>query len=98
MKCKTCPDLMCRHRTSNAEQDCVYDEHFEKIMQRANQTMIFQSLDWDAFRREAAKDMACAIVHSDISGGDGKEFAENVAKAAIMFADELIRQLKEEKK
>lgn len=54
-------------------------------------------VDWKAFRREAAKDMSCAIVHSDISGGDGKEFAENVAKAAIMFADELIRQLKEDK-
>ncbi len=45
--------------------------------------------DWPAFRREAAKDILCAVINGRIS--------EDVS-FAIQYADELIRQLKEENK
>lgn len=48
--------------------------------------------DWDAFRREAAKDVLCALViHCSLSGKD-------CSKIAIEYADELIKQLKDEEK
>lgn len=50
--------------------------------------------DWDAFRREAAKDVLPAIIHKKSSMCSYGEFV----KEAIAFADELIKQLKEDKK
>lgn len=52
------------------------------------------TVDWDEFRREAAKDILPAIIKkkSSMCGFD------EVVAEAITFADELIRQLKEEKK
>lgn len=48
--------------------------------------------DWDTFRREAAKDILCALViHCSLSSKDG-------AKIAIEYANELIKQLKDEEK
>ena len=48
--------------------------------------------DWSAFRREAAKDILCAlIIHRSLARKDG-------ARIAIEYADELIKQLKEESK
>ena len=48
--------------------------------------------DWDAFRREAAKDILCALViHCSLSGKD-------CSKIAIEYADELIKLLKEDQK
>ena len=57
-----------------------------------------KSVDWDAFRREAAKDILCAIVQHDHLGkeAEGWKFKENAVGIAIIFADELIRQLKEQ--
>lgn len=48
--------------------------------------------DWEAFRREAAKDILCAMIHHQNST-DPIEVS-----IAIDIADELIKQLKEEKK
>lgn len=48
------------------------------------------SFDWTSFRREAAKDILCAIVSH--TGGNA-----NIERA-VELADELIKQLKEEKK
>ena len=94
MKCKDCNYYDCQFRTTNAEQECLFSsvrgiEH--------SQVPVGYHFDWQSFRREAAKDMACAIVQSDMANGDGVEFAHNVAKAAVMFADELIKVLKEDK-
>ncbi len=50
--------------------------------------------DWAAFRREAAKDILCAMV----SGGYGRGREREQAQLAVMYADELIKQLKEEDK
>ena len=49
-------------------------------------------IDWDAFRREAAKDILCAMIHHQNST-DPSEIS-----IAIDIADELIKQLKEERK
>ena len=48
--------------------------------------------DWDAFRREAAKDVLPAVIDKKSSMCSYEE----VVKEAITFADELIKQLKEE--
>lgn len=57
------------------------------------------SCDWEAFRREAAKDFMTAIIAREAPQYD---FAcRNVSirvSEAIMWADELIKQLREEKK
>lgn len=53
--------------------------------------------DWDAFRREAAKDILCALVgNKDYLKVIGRIEPETML--AIRFADELCKQLKEEKK
>ena len=48
--------------------------------------------DWDAFRRDAAKDILCAIISTTV-GANPKDIT-----MAIDIADELIKQLQEEKK
>ena len=54
--------------------------------------------DWSSFRREAAKDILCAILKSDCghSSLEGHEFITGSVQGAIIFADELIEQLKQE--
>lgn len=54
-------------------------------------------IDWDAIRREAAKDILCALVgNKDYLKVIGRIEPETML--AIRLADELIKQLKEEKK
>ena len=50
----------------------------------------FEFQEWDAFRREAAKDVLPAIIAkmSSMCGYD------EVVREAILFADELIKQLR----
>lgn len=48
--------------------------------------------DWQAFRREAAKDILCAIVSRGYGLGRGQEHTF----IAIKYTDELIKQLKQE--
>lgn len=50
--------------------------------------------DWAAFRREAAKDILCSMVR----GGYGRGREKEQAKLAVEYADELIKQIKEEQK
>lgn len=51
----------------------------------------YDTVDWEAFRREAAKDILCAMIHHQNST-DSTEVS-----IAIDIADELIKQLKEGK-
>ena len=49
-------------------------------------------LEWASFRREAAKDILCAlIIHCSLAREDG-------ARIAIEYADELIKQIREGRK
>lgn len=54
-------------------------------------------VDWDAFRREAAKDILCAILRSNQTDDNDKPFRtfEDLAKCSVACADELIKQLQE---
>lgn len=54
--------------------------------------------DWEKFRREAAKDILAGMVsHPRVLYGDNRLVSEQV-HFAIQYADELIKQLKEEDK
>lgn len=48
--------------------------------------------DWDAFRREAAKDILCSMVR----GGYGWGREAEQARLAVSYAGELIKALKKE--
>lgn len=50
--------------------------------------------DWAALRKEAAKDILCAMV----SGGYGHGREGEQAQLAVIYADELIKQLREDEK
>ena len=54
--------------------------------------------DWSSFRREAAKDILCALIsNSDcFAFRQDKRAGEIEVSDALSFADELIRQLKQE--
>lgn len=54
------------------------------------------TVDWDAFRREAAKDILAGFAAK--IGHPMSDYSEQSCKYAIQLADELIRQLKEEQK
>lgn len=59
------------------------------------------AVDWDAFRREAAMDMLAGMVHHRVLSDSSDRFyipKEQVVSAAIGLADELIKQLREDKK
>lgn len=52
---------------------------------------------WASFRREAAKDAMCKMI--GMGRDDGYKYSpEEVARYAIVYADELIKQLREEQK
>ncbi len=53
----------------------------------------FEFQEWDAFRREAAKDILCAIIQGKTSYDSLYEVHH-----AVEMADELIKQLREEEK
>ncbi|MBO7684904.1 MAG: hypothetical protein J6Y20_04520 [Lachnospiraceae bacterium] len=49
--------------------------------------------DWDAYRREAAKDILCTLLREGI--GIGYNMAESTAGLAVKYTDALIAKLKE---
>ena len=58
---------------------------------------VAEAPDWVAYRREAAKDILCAILRSNQTDDNNKPFRtfEDLAKGSVACADELIKQLKE---
>lgn len=52
---------------------------------------------WDEYRREAAKDILCAILRSNQTDDNDKPFRtfEDLAKGSVACADALIAKLKE---
>lgn len=57
---------------------------------------LYEQLDWnlEKFRREAAKDILCAII-SATTEADTRDVTTACVSEAIELADELIKQLKE---
>ena len=73
-----------------------YEVDFEDI-ELINEDEVGCDFDWSSFRREAAKDILCALLTgNDGYHGDGEN--ELFTKQATGLADELIKQLKEESK
>ena len=54
------------------------------------------NIDWDAFRRDAAKDILCAMIANGNLGRYGSSYSEMV-EHTVYAADKLIQQLKEDK-
>ena len=92
MNCVDCKDFTCPHRSeSTGGRPCYYEsgEQKEKLLTMTAEANLHY-VDWSAFRREAAKDILCAlIIHCSLARGDA-------ARIAIEYADELIKQIKEE--
>ena len=106
MKCKDCNVWGCQHRTSNAEQECVLQNIAGHIITRSSEgTKEFlvpegfaMTVDWPSFRREAAKDILPALIDKASDVYDLESLAKDVwCHQAIEWADELIKQLKDEK-
>lgn len=61
---------------------------------RADDLIIDEPVDWSSFRREAAKDCMCQLV--GMGRDDGYKYSPyEVAHYAIVYADELIKQLRD---
>ena len=71
-------------------------EDLNKIRFFEESELDFSFEDWEAFRREAAKDILIALV--SVPSVWKEYLIKSLAKSAIMQADELIKQLREEKK
>ena len=58
---------------------------------------VAEAPDWAAYRREAAKDILCAILAGNQTDDNDSHFATfaEVARGAVVCADELIEKLKE---
>lgn len=58
--------------------------------------------DWEKFRREAAKDIVCAILSAGMEQTNDKNehfhSFEELARVSVKWSDELIKQLQEKKK
>lgn len=64
-----------------------------KIDEWPQGVLYYEESEWTKFRREAAKDILCALV----SLFDGTSVNAKLIKGSIAVADELIKQLKEGK-
>ena len=53
-------------------------------------------IDWEAFRREAAKDAMCAMITATATDSIHPD-PDEICCMALCYADELIKQMKEEK-
>ena len=85
MKCKDCKEEGCPFRCYTENGECSYVDYNE------------DSFDWQSFRAEAAKDILCQTINFEMIsvGGKSRINEERAVKKAIIYADELIKQLKE---
>lgn len=80
--------------------EVYYDDCWENQDVRIDEAEIKGTIDWDAFRREAAKDILAGFAGSVMRDDDILEdkTVKDLVKTAVMWADELIKQLKEGQK
>lgn len=81
--------------------EVYYADYWENQNVRIEEEEIKGTIDWDAFRREVAKDMLTFTAQMKLTKeGVVLRMAskEAAVKLAIEYADELIKQLKEWKK
>ena len=82
--------MECKYKQSDYDLFVVENEDYTP--KEPEQSL---AVDWDAFRRDAAKEFVGALIYS---GRQCLEPREWFCEQAIGFADELIKQLKEGKK
>ena len=100
--CKDCQLYECCMRTSLGgcqEFDNVRLELNPPITPEDALRRLHEQVDWDweKFRREAAKDMLASIMVQNGQDFFTQSHYPFIVKAAIDLADELIKQLREEK-
>lgn len=92
MKCKDCTSTLCSYRTTDGEKECFFDKHEGYPLPRDLwPSEDGSSVDWSAFRREAAKEILAASYTSDLFTD-----TKTLVSGCIQAADELIKQLKED--
>ncbi len=79
--------------------EVYYADYWENRDVRIDEEEIKGTTDWDAFRREAAKDILAGFAGSVMRDDDILEdkTVNDLVKTAVMWTDSLIKQLKEEK-
>ena len=100
--CNDCPLKGCQAR--RPEGKCTFSGAWEPFPQQHLLTPEqfreyreeLDNWDWEKFRREAAKDILAGMMGKQFY--EDQDSAECFVKIAIMHADELIKQLKEEQK
>lgn len=98
MNCVDCKDFTCPHRSeSTGGRRCYYEsgEQKEKLLTMVAEASLHY-VDWSSFRREAAKDILCAILSGRQHLNPVGRIGENEVSNAIFITDELIKQLKEQ--
>lgn len=83
----------------NPRQYLSTDEEYGVVRQTVyyeDGLILEEPVDWNAFRREAAKDIMCAVL--SVPGMWEETKYDGLAAACIKQADELITQLKDEPK
>jgi len=92
MKCKDCTAKCVFRNDSNPDAGCDFGSLMDNLMQQQS------TVDWDAFRREAAKDILCAFASRLESEETPDAFEPDFySQVAIEWADSLIKNLQENK-
>ena len=93
--CKDCENKECSRRTPVGGCE-------EMTLEEAHRLLLLETdWNWEKFRREAAKDILAGMMQHRVLSDASDRFyipKEQVVSAAIGLADELIKQLREEKK
>lgn len=102
MKCKDCNTPNCAHRTSDAEQECIYSSIQNNT--RISKDMYESDKEQIEFRKNTAVKFMAAMIASDsfahtkigITGCEYREkwTAEEMAQTAVSYTDVLINELK----
>ena len=83
-----------KERKSNLDLFLVVNPDYKEPIAEPS-ISVEQSVDWDAFRRDAAKDFASAMLsNSELVYERSCSYRLAVTKSAVVYADELIKRLK----
>lgn len=101
MKCTECKVGYCAYRSTDPQRECPIQNGLKTIStptEKSGKGFIVPEgarmvVDWSSFRREAAKDILPALI--EMYGLESLN-KETWCKQAIEWADELIKQLKQE--
>lgn len=103
MKCTECKVRYCAYRSTEPQRECPIQNGLKTISTPTESGKVFivpegarMVVDWQAFRREAAKDFISGML-ANVSPAADQWTTPEIVTAALDIADELIKQLKDEK-